>query len=487
MNNIPQSDIAETGICSPLARADALPTNVPATRLRSSIAEFLREQPAILVSSTEQVASWFTTFCEQNRLPRPFLVLANPDGKGPPDYAFSFEVGAATVDDWFAGIEERLSEPSQSLMDALDRFDPERTAGILAPPLRHIGPRLLGRRHLGWRRPSWAAYEDKTFTDTFWSRAEIQTMRSVVEVPTSPTALERAFSECDDGLGVVISIDASQKINSGSDGVFYAPDVESLKSISAQIASRCERVRVAAFVEGLSCSIHGIVFDSDVAVFRPIEQVILRHGPRMPLLGGNALWTPTDQQSSAARSLAKRVGERLRVEASYRGAFGLDMILSVDGWLPIEINARLGGFIANGGPLSRFGVPVELVHMLAVEGTEAAIDARELETLMLQAFDLCDRTELALTLEIVGPVTKRSGRFQWVDEQFGPTTAPNEEDVIVEWRARLGGDSVLTLSFPRCPQYVNAALGPFVVALLKTVSKMWALSIPEVFTPRAAA
>jgi hypothetical protein len=42
------------------------------------------------------------------------------------------------------------------------------------------------------------------------------------------------------------------------------------------MSARADRVRVMPFLEGIPCSIHGIVFAEHVAALQPLEMVTLR-------------------------------------------------------------------------------------------------------------------------------------------------------------------------------------------------------------------
>ena len=93
------------------------------------------------------------------------------------------------------------------------------------------------------------------------------------------------------------------------------------RSRSRSSRSRCARVRVAAFVEGIPCSVHGFVTDDGIAVFRPVELMVLRgaHAPRFRFAGAGTIWDPPATDRAEIRDAAGRVGARLREQVGFRG------------------------------------------------------------------------------------------------------------------------------------------------------------------------
>ena len=103
-------------------------------------------------------------------------------------------------------------------------------------------------------------------------------------------------------------------------------------------------VRVAAFVEGIPCSVHGFVTDDGIAVFRPVELMVLRgaDAPRFRFAGAGTIWDPPATDRAEIRAAAGRVGARLREQVGFRGAYTVDGILSARGWVANECNPRFG-------------------------------------------------------------------------------------------------------------------------------------------------
>lgn len=96
------------------------------------------------------------------------------------------------------------------------------------------------------------------------------------------------------------------------------------------------------FLDGVPCSIHGIVLPDGTAVFRPVEIAMLRvPDERRFVYGGlSTYWDPPEADRDEMRDIARRVGDHLRAEHGFRGAFGIDGVLTADGFLPTELNPR---------------------------------------------------------------------------------------------------------------------------------------------------
>jgi hypothetical protein len=141
-------------------------------------------------------------------------------------------------------------------------------------------------------------------------------------------------------------------------------------------------------LEGIPCSIHGIVFPDHVVALRPVEMVVHRRpvAPRFRYAGCATWWDPPTEDRDEMRAIARRVGAQLRDEVDFRGAFTVDGVLSADGFLPTELNPRMGAGL-NTMMTSISELPLQLV-LDALVG-EIALDLRpvELEATILAAAD----------------------------------------------------------------------------------------------------
>lgn len=296
--------------------------------------------------------------------------------------------------------------------DALDRWDPERRALVLSPMFNEL-PEIAGRRVYGPRRPEWRRLEDKVVVDQLWDDLGVTRAPSAV-VAAEPEALRAAAGRLDRGAGTAWAGDARQGFNGGAQLLRWVRGEEDAAEAARFLAERCDRARVMPFLEGIPCSIHGMVFPSGVAAFRPVEMVTLRQpgSSRLRYAGAATFWDPPTADREVLRDLARRVGDGLRERVGYRGAFTVDGVLTADGFLPTELNPRLGaGLSVMTRDLPE--LPVPLLDRALIEGEALAYRAGDLER---QVLDVADRS--------------RAGGA-WTVTRKGPVTAGANEEVAV--------------------------------------------------------
>jgi hypothetical protein len=142
------------------------------------------------------------------------------------------------------------------------------------------------------------------------------------------------------------------------------------------------------FLEGVPCSIHGIVFPDEVITVRPVEQITLRRvdQPEFFYAGCATFFDPPDAVTASMRTMAQRVGEHLRASVDFRGAFTIDGIVGADGFRPTELNPRSGAglnVIQRGQP----DLPLQLLLDVLVGGIELPYDPRTLEHMLVTGAD----------------------------------------------------------------------------------------------------
>jgi len=302
---------------------------------------------------------------------------------------FLVDLAAHDVMDEFRQIEKILASPPAEAITALDRFDPDRAALVVLAPFS-VSPGVGTRSAYGGRRPEWVALEDKTVCDALFDAASVVRPPSAIVTPET-RALLAASDALDQGAGVVWSGDARDGFNGG--GVFVRwirpgrPSADVTEAVD-HFAGACDRVRVAPFIEGIPCSIHGFACDDGIAVLRPVELVTLRPptGARLRYAGAATFFDPPVADRDDMRAAAKRVGAHLVERHAFRGAFTIDGILGADGWVPTELNPRFGaglGYAVAAIP----DLPLDLLHHLVVAGDGHGVSAAELEALILSVSD----------------------------------------------------------------------------------------------------
>lgn len=300
---------------------------------------------------------------------RPFLIAAS-EGTGilpTGDEAELRVLGIQSTDalEEFRSLHRALGELPVGLRADIDAWDPPGTARfIFASPLADSLD-VAGRKAYAARSPAWAALEDKVRIDAFWDETGVPRAPSRI-VAADHGALKSAARELDRGLGTVWAADARDGIHGGGLGLRWVRHGDTGRESFASLRRMADRIRVMPFLEGIPASIHGIVFPESVAVFLPVEMVVLRPttGDRLHYAGCATAFDPLPEDRKAMRDLAYRVGVALRETVNYRGPFGIDGILAEEGYLPTELNARSGAAL---GPLAQ-GLPLKPLCLAITQG-----------------------------------------------------------------------------------------------------------------------
>lgn len=275
--------------------------------------------------------------------------------------------------------------PPEWLLAELDNHDPDGAALVIGSPYV-MEPTFAGRPVLNHRRPDWVELENKTTIDALWRELAVD-HAPVAVLDADPTALWQASIELDRGHGVVWSGDGPS-INGGANFVRRVKHALHARDAFEALAPKCEQIRVMPFLEGIPVSIHGMVFPDGTAALRPIEMVVPRRGgsARFLYAGCASHYDPPQGIREQMRSLARRVGEWLRVAVGYRGTFTLDGVAAEGGFLPTEINTRYGGAMGcfeDALP----ELPLALIQVALVAGHDLGVSSMEFEETLLAAAD----------------------------------------------------------------------------------------------------
>lgn len=295
----------------------------------------------------------------------PLLVAAH-EGTGelpPGDIVYTRSGGNTIVEsirEFFAAVER----PSPEVQAAVDTFDPDGSARVLAEPFA-TARTMLGRPTFGVRRAQWAAWEDKMRVDRLWDELGIaHAPYRIVPPLEAPTAARDLEAD----LGTVWVADNSGGWHGGAEYVKWVSGPAEYEEMVGWFEVRAQRVRVMPFLDGLPASIHGWVTNSGVAVFLPVEILMLRPSDRSGFVyaGVSTLWSAPERETGEMRDVARRVGEALSVSDGYRGPFGIDGILTADGFRPTELNPRMSA--GAGVQLGSVDLPLGLLMRCEIEG-----------------------------------------------------------------------------------------------------------------------
>lgn len=289
------------------------------------------------------------------------------------------------VDSIHAG-NEMLGNLSKDAREALDSYDPERTALVVGTFL-HEQEFVAGRRSLAYRKPEWLALDDKTVIDSVWDKIGVVREPSII-IPIDKEKLIAATLRMDIGDGVVWSGDSREGVSGGAVGVRWIRSEKDIDKALEYYSSNCDKLRIMPFLEGIPCSIHGIVFSDYVAALRPVEMIVLRKADSNEFFyaGTATYWDPAPQDREDMRTMAKQVGSALREMVGYRGIFTVDGVMTKDGFRPTEMNTRSGAGIK---PLLTeiADLPLELISQATASGAELDYKPEALEALLIKSAD----------------------------------------------------------------------------------------------------
>ena len=389
-------------------------------RLRDAARSLVEDRRVILAGDPVAACTPTVTLLRALGAGRCFVVGPTVGTGSLPDPAdadwLSLDIEAPDTIAVFRRFEGAMAHPPAEVVEALDRFDPGRDALVLVAPY-DASTSVAGRPAFGARHPAWVAVEDKTTNDALFDRAGVTRPPSVVVPAGDVDGLHAAHAALDAGSGTVWAGDARDGFNGGGVLVRWVVDDGTAATAHAAIAARCGRVRVAPFLEGVPCSIHGMVTRDGIAVLRPVEMVTLRttDPPGFRYGGAATFFDPPAADREAMREAARRVGAVLRDEVGFAGSYGIDGVLTAEGFLPTELNPRMGGGL---GAVARAlpDLPLLPLHWLAAAERPLAVSAAEIEDALVAAADArragggwtMVATRLAETTE--HPVVVRDGR-----------------------------------------------------------------------------
>lgn len=348
---------------------------------------------------------------------RQALVLTFDDAPLRPLLAQSPATGATDLLARQHGLIATLDQPS-TLSRLVDQFDPGgRAVLVFTDPLDP--PTWGGRSQLGAKHPSWRLFEHKATVDTLWDTMGIRRAETVVfDHPASLPMGEFAFA-----TGTVW---ACQRRGSGpttgADGIRWSRSPS--PPAHPNVAAVSQRVRAMPLLPGRSCRLHGLVFADRVAVFPPLELVVLSRPETESFLCAGSVPLAGHTELS---QLTTTIGSGLRDHLGYRGGFAVDGILAPEGFLPTDLNTRLTSAFEAANTEAR--VALHAANLLA------RLDDTSLATACTR---LASRaTEATPEITLFGATQERPHRasgqqpVQWRDGHLRPVTSEDTKDGVL--------------------------------------------------------
>ena len=339
--------------------------------------------PWVLAGAAPYVA-WF------RELGCPVLVVATVRGAGPVPPDGECEVvmitppAAASMTEELRTHDRLAHHLPDDARAAIDAFDPERIGTWYTTPFVTTDERIDGRAVTGGRPASFLALEDKMLADGIWDAAGVARAPYRLVDLEDGAALDAATAELAGGLGAVWVGDAREGFNGGGNFVRWVRDDSDRAAAAAFFLPRCDRVRVMPFLEGVPCSIHGFVLPDGTAALRPVEIVVLRDPAHRTFAysGLGTTWDPPPADRDEMRDAVRRVGKHLQRVHGYRGSFGIDGVLTADGFRPTELNTRMSAGASTIAEIDRRFFT--FLQAALVVGVDTGLTAPDLEGLVAE-------------------------------------------------------------------------------------------------------
>ncbi|MBW3604532.1 MAG: hypothetical protein KY460_06375 [Actinobacteria bacterium] len=402
------------------------------------------------------------------------LVLAGSHGTGAlpdDDDAIVLGVRGTTMMDAVHGLDRALADVPAAVRTAVDRFDPEHRAGVIPPMFSHLST-IAERRVWGARPAPWRALENKTVVDQLWDAAGVPRAASVV-VPADTEALRSAARGLDHGRGTVWVADNWAGWHGGASGLRWVRTAEEADTAAAFMADRADQVRVMQFLDGVPCSIHGMVLQDATVAFRPCEMVVLRRPGRTDLCyaGMATMWDPPEEDRRQMRGYARRVGAHLRETVGYRGAFTIDGVMTADGFRPTELNPRFGAALAMLAPTA--DLPLYLLHLAAVEGVDLQWRPDELERAVIERADESRTARCHVVVDRV--LDSDTMALRRGPSGLEPTDDASGDVILRSGPAPAGG--IVLVELADAAVAAGASVNPLVAEALGWADRRWALGL----------
>lgn len=331
----------------------------------------------------------------------------------------------------------------------VDAFDPDGTAALLLPD--PLDPPLAGSRpRIGRRHPTWRLFEDKTVVDALWDSIGVARAQSIITDGLPDLGPPGAL--VDHGAGVVCSCQPlGAGPAAGGDGIWWWRNGRPPTMIPATEPGTW-RIRLMPLLEGIPVRLHGLTLARRVIPFPPMELVTLPRTDHGTFLCAGAV--PTLGYAASLTTRTGRIGAGLRERLGYCGGFSIDGILTADGFLPTDFNARLTSAMEAAPPDLR--VRLHAVNLLARDGVDP--ESATVEQIAAEIFAAGETYTLYGAATRVRDRAPRDVTVRWNGHRLAPAAdAPADGRLILTPSPR-GWQLTATLTADRLP--ASDRLGP---------------------------
>lgn len=393
---------------------------------------------------------------------------------------------------------EALRNPSPEFQTKVDQWDPTAEARVLGSVTATAGM-LVNRSSFGARPQHWCDLEDKLAIEALWAAADIPLADSAQVALSDVDGVLDAHDRLRSEAGTVWAVDNSLGWHGGGAGTFWVADRTAAEEL-CQTLSAHSRVRIMPFLEGVPCSIHGMVIpvaggaSSATVAFRPAEMMMLRDRVNHRFIYGRAAtyWDPAPDDRIAMRDTARRIGDQLARQVGFRGAFTVDGVMSTDGFVPTEVNTRYGAALPQAMPtLEGDTLSLYLIHLALVEDELDDLNPEQFERWVVENLDR-RRTARGFFDVADAPDQERTADVdRTLDGVVKAVSVPNDVEPTlacdamarVRWGAARGGGMFMVNFGPSVA--AGPATAPLLVEVIEAAAELWSLPIPPIEAARS--
>ena len=401
------------------------------------------------------------------------MVIAALEGVGDLPVADRIHYTRTSGDSVMQGIRSYLrsvERPSALTVGSVEVFDPGHEAMVLGGGFSRLDT-LAGRPVYGARPGVWGALEDKTTVDQLWDDAQVRRAPSVVVPVVDAVAASIAIGS---QAGTVWAGDNTEGWHGGGEYVRWIKNAGDAASALEWFTSRAETVRVMPFLDGIPCSIHGFVTRDGVAVFLPMEMVVLRHASKSEFIYAQAanFWNPPAEVRDEMQEAARGVGQLLQERHDYLGGFGIDGVCTRDGFLPTELNPRRS--IGHELQSRAADLPLGSMERMIIEG-DLDIAAQDLEETIISAASTSRRGGMLMPLTSKYEAAETGIRFE--SGRAIAVDIDGETDATMEiGPAAMGSIIIVRLDPERTT--IGPSVAPKAIMAIDLARELWGIDVP---------